>query len=126
MTERPKTLPPSLRPRWRYIAYQVMSEEKVKLEDLMNTIWHSILNFLGEAGASQSGIWIIKNTYDENRQMGLIRCKHTAVEQVRTALALVQRVGDTRIVIRVLGVSGTIKTAKKKFFGERDLKNFTR
>lgn len=124
MVEKPKTLPPSLRSRWRYLAYKVISEDKVKIEDLMNTIWHSILNFLGEAGASQSSIWIIRNTYDENRQLGLIRCKHSAVEQVRTALALVQRAGDIRIVIKVLGISGTMKTAKKKFFGERDLKDF--
>jgi len=123
--KRPKPLPPSLRGRRRYIAYQVISEEKILFQDLINTIWHSILNFLGEQGASRADIWIAKNIYDEKRQMGLIRSSHLNVEHVRASLALIQRIGDTRVVVKVLGVSGTINAAKMKFFGETRLTEFT-
>lgn len=123
--KRPKPLPSSLRSRRRYIAYQVISEEKVLLEDLMNTIWHSTLNFLGEYGTSKTDMWIVKDTYDEKNQMGLIRCSHTSVEQVRASLALIERIGDVRVVFKVLGISGTIKAAKMKFFGETRLTEFT-
>jgi len=123
--KRPKPLPPSLRGRRRYIAFHVISEEQILLDDLNNTIWHTILNFLGEHGASKTDIWFAKDTYDEKKQMGLIRCSHTSVEQIRTSLALIERIGDTRVVVKVLGISGTINAAKMKFFGETKLTEFT-
>lgn len=124
--KRPKPLPPSLRGRTRYLAFHVISEQKILLQDLINTIWHSLLNFLGESGTSKANIKIIKDTYDEKRQMGIIKCSHDSVEEVRTALALIQRIGDTRIIIRVLGISGSIKATKMKFFGESRLNEFIR
>ncbi len=125
MAERPRILPPTLRERKRYLAFKVISEDKMNYADLSNTIWHSILNFLGEFGTSEADIWVLKDNYDEKEQTGLIKCDHLAVEKVRAALALVQRIGDIRVIIRVLGISGTIRAAKKKFFGEKDLTNYT-
>jgi len=124
--KRPKPLPPSLRGRRRYLAYQVISEQKILFQDLINTIWHSVLNFLGEFGASEADLWIVRDVYDEKRQVGILRCSHTSVEHIRTALALVQRIGDVRVIIKVLGVSGTIKATKMKFFGETTLTEFTK
>ena len=123
--KRPKPLPSSLRGRRRYIAYEIISQEKILLDDLMNTIWHTVLNFLGEHGTSETDMWIAKDTYDDKRQMGLIRCSHDSVEQIRASLALTERIGDVRVVFKVLGISGTIKAAKMKFFGETRLTEFT-
>ncbi|MFH0928879.1 MAG: Rpp14/Pop5 family protein [Candidatus Aenigmatarchaeota archaeon] len=123
--KRPKPLPSSLRSRRRYIAYQVISEEKVLLDDITNTIWHSVLNFLGEHGTSETDMWIARDTFNEENQTGLIRCAHDSVEEIRTALALIQRIGDARVVFKVLGISGTMNAAKMKFFGETKLTEFT-
>jgi len=123
--KRPKILPPSLRGRTRYLAFDAISEQKILLDDLINTIWHSVLNFLGEVGTSRASIKIIKDTYDDKRQMGILRCSHDDVENVRSALTLIQRIGDTRVILRVLGISGSIKAAKMKFFGEPRLNEFT-
>jgi len=123
--KKPKPLPPSLRGRRRYVAFQVFSEGKFITQDLINSIWHSLLNLLGELGASQADIWIAKDIYDEAKQIGIIRCSHDNVEQVRTALALIERIGDIRVVVKVLGISGTIKATKMKFFGETRLTEFT-
>ena len=123
--KKPKPLPPSLRGRRRYIAFQVFSEGKFIIQDLINSIWHSLLNLLGELGASQADIWIARDIYDEAKQIGIIRCSHDNVEQVRTALALIERIGDIRVVVKVLGISGSIKATKMKFFGETRLTEFT-
>jgi len=125
MADRLKPLPSSLRPTRRYIAYQVISEDKMQYSDLLNAIWHSILNFLGEFGASEAKIWIIRNLYDEKKQYGMIRCSHKYLERIRAALSLIERVGDTRVIIKVLGVSGTIKAARMKYFSETSLTEFT-
>ena len=124
MATSPKILPPTLRDRKRYLAYQVVSDSKLEFSEINNAIWYSIMNFMGEKGASEADVWIIKNTYEEERKIGLIKCSHTSVEDVRTALALVQKMGENRMIIRVLGISGTMKAAKKKFFGEKDLMDF--
>ena len=126
MADRPNRLPPTLRPKSRYIAYQVISEKKLPFTDMMNAMWHSVLNFLGETGSSRASVWIIKNAWEEEKQVGLLRCNHTSVEEVRAALSLVQRVGYSPVIVRVLGISGTIKAARKKFFGERDLMSFSK
>lgn len=123
--KKPKPLPPSLRGRRRYIAYQVISESKFIFQDLSNSIWHSLLNLLGELGASKSDIWVARDIYDEIKQIGIIRCSHDNVEQVRTALSLIERIGDVRVVVKVLGISGSIKATKMKFFGETRLTEFT-
>lgn len=123
--KRPKPLPPSLRGRRRYIAYQVLSESKFIFQDLINSMWHSLLNLLGELGASEADIWIARDTYDEKKQIGIIRCSHENVEKVRFALALIERIGDIRVFVKVLGISGSIKATKMKFFGETKLTEFT-
>jgi len=124
LPDKPNFLPPTLRTKKRYLAYQVISEKKIVFNDLTNAIWHSALNLLGELGTSQAQLWIMKNMYDNERQIGLIRCSHTNVEKVRAALALVQRIGDNLVIVKVLGISGTIKGAQRKFFGEATLQTF--
>jgi ribonuclease P/MRP protein subunit POP5 len=121
---RPKILPSSMRSRERYLAFQVISEQPILMQDLINTIWHTVLNFLGEAETSNAMLKIIKDSYDEKKQMGILRCSHDNVEKVRAALALIQRIGDTRVIVKVIGVSGSIKATKMKFFGEANLADF--
>lgn len=122
--DRPKHLPSTLRERKRYIAFQVIAESKVDINDVFNSLWHSLLNFLGEYGVAQAGVWISKSNYDDSKQIGIIRCDHVSVEHIRASLSLIERIGDTRAIVKVLGVSGTIKAARKKFFGEVDLQTF--
>jgi len=126
MTDRPNLLPPSLRERRRYLAFQILSEDKVNFSDLSNSIWHSILNLLGEKGAGEAELWLPRNIYNEIKQIGLIRCSHLHVENIRAALALIDRIGDIRVIVKVLGVSGTMKAAQAKFFEEAKLSEFVK
>jgi len=121
---KPNFLSPSLRFKRRYIAYRVLSEKEVDFKELSIAMWNSMLDYLGEKGVAESRVWVLKSTYDAEKKMGLIRCIHTGTENVRAALSFVQKVGDQSVVIQVLGLSGTIKAAKQKFFGERSLEAF--
>jgi len=123
--KRPKKLPPSLRTKRRYIVFEIISEHPMEYSDFVNAVWASLLNFLGEATTSDARIWIIQNLYDLKNHRGVIRCKHDSVEQVRAALTLIQMVGETKAVIKILGVTGTIKSAKGKYLGFRDLRDFS-
>ena len=121
---RPNFLSPTLREKKRYLAYEVIASQKIPFQDLTNAMWHAILNYVGEMGAAEAGAWIMKNEWNEEKSTGMIRCNHTAVEKIRAALALLNRVGDAPIIIRVIGVSGSIKAAEKKYFGARDLLSY--
>ncbi len=124
MADKPKILPPTLRENKRYLAFEIISEEKLDFGEVLNAFWHSLLNVVGELGASKANIWFVKDTWEDKNQRGLIRCSNNYLEYVRSATALIDRIGDVRVVPYTLGVSGTMKAAKRKFFGERTLEDF--
>lgn len=110
--ERPKLLLPSLREKKRYIAFKVISEEQIVYSDLEPAILNQLLDFYGEYGFSRLSFWIIKNLYNEQKQVGVIRCNNKSVSQVIACLGLISRLGDTRVIFKILKVSGTIKGLK--------------
>jgi ribonuclease P/MRP protein subunit POP5 len=124
MTDKPKILPPTLRGKKRYIVFEVISEGDFNYEDLSRAIWFASLSFLGELGVSMCEIKLIKNLYDYKNKYGVIRCAHDKLEYVRAALAFVTKISNINVIIKVLGVTGTIKSAKRKFLGYTDLESF--
>lgn len=107
--EKLKILSPSLRERERYIKFQVISQESIFYSDLEQAIWQTLLDFYGEFGLSKTSMWLVKNLWDERSQTGVIRCNNKSVQQVIAGLGLVTRLGDNRIIFKILKVSGTIK-----------------
>ncbi|MEM5836327.1 MAG: Rpp14/Pop5 family protein [Candidatus Aenigmatarchaeota archaeon] len=107
--KKPKTLLPSLRERERYIKFKVISERPISYPDLESSIWNSFLDFYGELGVSGLSLWIIKNLWNEKEQIGVIKCNNKSVAKVIAALGLIPRLGDSRIVFKILKISGTIR-----------------
>jgi len=104
-----KILLPTLREKERYVAFQIISEESVTYADVEAAVWNVMLDFFGEYGTSKTSMWLIKNLYDEQKQFGVIRCNNESVATVLAALGLISRLGDIRVIVKVLKVSGTIK-----------------
>ncbi len=100
---------PTLREKDRYISFEVISEEQIAFSDLESAIWNTAQDFFGEFGTAQTSLWIIRNLYDENKQIGVIRCNNISVDKVLTTLGLITRLGDVRVIFKILVVSGTIK-----------------
>lgn len=116
MSERPKTLPPTLRDKKRYIAFQIMGERKFKSREIKNAMWEAFLRVLGELGTAEAKPWFIK--FDEKTQTGILRCDRKHVERVRLALTLMTQINGSNVIVKTLGVSGTIKRLKMKFLRE--------
>ncbi len=104
-----KILPPTARKKHRYVKFQVLSEEPIVYSDLDAAIWNTALDFYGEFGVAAMDLWLVKNLYDSKKQIGILRCVHTAVSAVLACLGLLTRLGDTQVTIKILKVSGTIK-----------------
>jgi len=110
--ERPKFLLSSLREKERYIKFKLISEEPVQYSDLEAAIWNLFLDFYGEVGVSELSLWLIKNLWEERTQTGVIRCNNKSVQKVLAGLGMISRLGDTRVIFRILKISGTIKGLK--------------
>jgi ribonuclease P/MRP protein subunit POP5 len=110
--EKLKILLPTLREKERYISFQVISEEPITYSDLESAIWNQLLDFYGEYGVSKTSMWLVKNLWDEKNQAGVIKCNNKSVSQVVAGLGLISRLGDIRVIFKILKVSGTIKGLK--------------
>jgi len=110
----PKILLPTLREKDRYVKFQVISEEPISYPDLEQAIWNTFLDFFGEFGVSKTNLWLMKNLYDGEKQIGVIKCNNKSVPQVIAGLGLISRLGDNRVIFKILKVSGTIKGLKLK------------
>lgn len=111
-------LPPSMRPPKRYVVFEVISEQPVIYGELVNTIWTTAMEFLGEMGGAEANIWFVHNAYSNETQRGIIKCRHDHVEKVRAVLSVISVVSESKCLIKILGVTGTIKSAKTKYFNQ--------
>ncbi|MBU1135364.1 MAG: hypothetical protein KKG13_02495, partial [Nanoarchaeota archaeon] len=82
--------PPSMRNKKRYVIFRVHADEgTVPFDNVKDAVMNSILNWVGERGAAQAHVWIIKNLWDAKKQTGYIQCSHKTVDEVKTALSLI-------------------------------------
>ncbi len=116
MRSRPKTLPPTLRDKKRYIGFQVIGGRKFTREEVRNALWNSFLTTLGVVGVAKAAPWLLE--FDEETQTGIVRSDRKHVEEVRLAIALTGSVAGEKVIFRTLGVSGTIKRLRRKFLDE--------
>lgn len=106
-----KVLPPTLRDNKRYLAFELIAEEAVSRDELIREIFSASGSLLGDVGSSECNIWLFE--FEQNR--GIISCQRENVWQTRAALATVTGIKGRRVCIHVLGVSGTVLGATKKY-----------
>ena len=115
-----KILPPTMREAKRYIAFEVISQVPLNREDVISLIWKASLDFKGECGTSKLDLWIMKvwrceSSHHENVLRGILRCNREEVENARAVLSVITEFKGERVVFHILGISGTIRSATKKF-----------
>jgi len=99
-----------MRPKRRYIAFGVLGAKLSRSE-----VTRAILNSL-RGSPDFVDVEIVRLIfYNVGSGRGLLRCGHKQVTQVRAAMAKLKRIGGKEVSFRVLGVSGTIRVAKRKF-----------
>ncbi len=94
--------------------FEVISNAKIKSsKQIEAAIRKQILLTLGELGAADVGLLMIKFNYVKQR--GMIKVGHKSVDQVKACLSLIQKVGRQKVIFRSVGVSGIIKKAESKY-----------
>ncbi|XGI83352.1 Rpp14/Pop5 family protein [Halorutilales archaeon Cl-col2-1] len=109
-----KRLPKSLEPRHRYVFFEVETlpnSGKVDEKSLERQIWFESQNLFGDIVSSEARAELIE--YDP--PVGVVRCAHDRVDEIRSALACVTSVEGEDVGVRVVGVSGTLNSGREKF-----------
>lgn len=113
-----KPILPSLREKKRYLVFELISKEKINSFALVsNAIWHYALQFLGQLEVAKAGLMVFGNKWDSEMQRGIMKVGHRHVDAAKAALMLADKIGNSDVIFRVIGVSGILNKA------ERCLKN---
>lgn len=114
-----KILPPHLRNKKRYLAFEAFSEKSINRDEVISIIWGAVGNLYGSCGVSQFDLWVVKvwqcKLSGQNAVKGILRCNRDAVGPIRSAFPLINYSKGKRVVFHTLGISGTIKSARHKF-----------
>jgi ribonuclease P/MRP protein subunit POP5 len=111
-----KPLPPTLRGKKRYIAFKLFVSGHVSKRELIDVILDEGLKFFGELKMSEFGLWVLE--FDVDKGVGFLVCNHRYKGEVIACLSLIDSVSHNNASIQVLGVSGTIKSLKRKFLND--------
>lgn len=114
-----KVLPPTMRENKRYLAFELIAEGIVSRDELIREIFSVSGNLLGDLGSSKCNIWLF--AFEDNK--GVVSCDREHVWQTRAALATITSVKGKRVTLHVLGLSGTVLGATKKYLQGVDVFN---
>ncbi len=126
MIQKLKILPPTLRDKKRYIAFEVTSQESLGREDVISLFLDASLYLYGACGTGKFDLWVVKlwrcnigenfiECITEHRMKGVLRCRREEVDSVRAVIPTITNFRGKPVVFHTLGISGTIKSAIKNF-----------
>jgi len=111
-----KTLLPTLKEKKRYIAFEVVSKEKINnFNDISKEIMSKSLELIGNLGVAQAGIQILKEKWNPKLQRGLIRINNKHVDKLKSAFTFVEKIKNKEAIVKSVGVSGMLNKAEKKY-----------
>ncbi len=106
-----KPLSPTLRDKYRYVAFAVFSEERLTVNGFIRELTEAALRIFGVVGVSTFALKVI----DFDGFTGLLRCHYQHVQETRVVLASLSRIGGVRLSVAVLGTAGSIRSATEKY-----------
>ena len=111
-----KPLMPSLREKKRYLAFEVVSNGKIKpFPDVNRVIQSSFHVFIGDLGAAKAGLVFVNDRYNDVNQRGLVRVNHKWVDPLKASLTLIKDINHEQVIVRSVGASGILNKAFKKY-----------
>lgn len=98
--------------RKRYIRFQLVCDGPPLLtKDLAFAIRKMLLSLYGEIVVADSRLFLTK--YDEESCEGILECDSRVIDYVMTAMALLYLIDSTKVSVRFIRISGTIKGVQK-------------
>jgi ribonuclease P/MRP protein subunit POP5 len=112
-----KHLPKHLRPKWRYVAVGLETDPDVSVSRgvFQRELWYAAQNLLGDAGSADADCTVVRFQFRDGDGEAVVRARRGHVDDVRAALACVERLDGEPLAVTVRGVSGTIRACEEKY-----------
>ncbi len=124
-----KILPPTLRDKKRYIAFEIISQGSLGREDVISIFLEASQDLYGACGTGKFELWVVllwrcdtgglekvaREDNNEHKMKGILRCRRDEVDSVRAIILTITKFRGKRVVFHTLGISGTIKSGIKNF-----------
>ncbi|MEM2448814.1 MAG: Rpp14/Pop5 family protein [Candidatus Bathyarchaeia archaeon] len=98
----------------RYLALKFECDGEIDRDVFWNCLIETYLRLYGEYGFSKANIRLL----EFKGKSAIISVDHAALPYLRAALTMIRELNGVKTIVRVLGVSGTIKRLKAKFLSE--------
>ncbi len=110
-------LKPTLRDKKRYVVIRYLCEQDVEwdINTLISILWKESYNYGGYSFIANSNLNVLKDLYFKDKNIFVVNIKPEYVEDLRFVLMNITSIRDKKVLMYVIGVSGTIKSAKKKY-----------
>ena len=106
---------PSLREKKRYVAFEVLSQEKFSSFEVGRAIMNSAINFIGELGVGGAGLMHLPEVYKNNK--GIVRVNNNYLNHARASFALIKSINNKPATMKSLSASGAINKVKELIAG---------
>ena len=110
-----KAIPSSLREKKRYVAFEVLSEDKMEIDAVKKAIEDSFKEYVGLLGVSKANLYVLKDKWNQEKQRGILRVNNKMLEHLKASFALIREIEGKKAVIHAIGVSGILKKAEKRY-----------
>ncbi|MFP4112198.1 MAG: Rpp14/Pop5 family protein [Candidatus Woesearchaeota archaeon] len=111
-----KPLSPTLRERKRYLVYEVISESDIgDVYRISDSIKNSMKSYIGEKDLGKAGLYFLNHKFNRKLNRGIVRVENNHIDNLRSSLALVEKIDEDPVIVRSVGVSGILKKAEEKF-----------
>ncbi|TXT56311.1 MAG: Ribonuclease P protein component 2 [Promethearchaeota archaeon] len=96
--------------RQRYILFKIIQVPHSKLvafnkKEFLNILWNIIWDYFGMNTASRIGLYL----HSLNENFGIIRCSHKTKEIMISALTLLKKIDNQRIIVSPVKTSGILR-----------------
>ena len=101
----------------RYIGFRIASEQPYTRYGVLNLILRE-LQTINRNHTNKTRIKLLE--YEREKRLGILRCDHKSVDKVRCLFNAINEKNRGKIAIQILGVSGTIKSLRRKLLDKTD------
>ena len=109
-----KPLLSSLKEKKRYVAFEVISDNKINYADTSSAIIENYKKYFGLIGMAKSNLVMLN---DWKNQKGIIKVNNKHVDELKSSLALIKNINNHNVIVRCIGVSGMINKVRAKYIG---------
>ncbi len=106
-----KPLLPSLREKKRYLAFEIISEEKLSRYAVFKTLKQKISQVLGVFESANAGIMFLHDKYNPEKQKGILKVNYKYLDKVKASFCFVNKIENKNVIVRSLGASGMLNKA---------------